>query len=85
MRAPVIQIAQLVQNSLKVNGNGAKWKQLSDRAEADRHILCKFLDGQALFVILFHTYAVTYKEMRDSLQPSRKESGQEDVSQGERN
>jgi hypothetical protein len=30
-------------------------------------------------------YAATYKEMRDSLQPSSMESGQEDVSQAEQN
>jgi hypothetical protein len=74
MRASIVQIGQLVQNSPKVNGNGARWKQLVDRAEADRHTLCQFLDPQALFTGLFHTYAPTYKEMGDSLQPSSMES-----------
>jgi hypothetical protein len=59
-----------------MNENSAKWKQLADRAEADRHTPCKFVDGQALLTGLFHMYAATYKEMRDSLQPSSKESGQ---------
>jgi hypothetical protein len=44
VRASIVQIGQPVQNSPKVTGNGAKWKQLTDRAEADRHTLCKFLD-----------------------------------------
>jgi hypothetical protein len=44
-----------------------------------------FLDGQALFPGLFHMYAATYKEMRDSLQPSNMESGQQIVSQVQQN
>jgi hypothetical protein len=47
------------------------------------HTLCKFLDGKALFTGLFHVYAVIYKEMRDSLQPSIRESEEEDASQVE--
>jgi hypothetical protein len=83
--ASIVQIGQPVQNSPKVNGNGAKWKQLANRAEADRHTLCKFLDGQGLFTGICHIYAATYKEMRDGLQPSSIESGQEDVLQAEQN
>jgi hypothetical protein len=75
VRSSIVQTGQLVQNSRKVNGNGAKWKQLADTAEADRHTLCKFLAGQALFNDLYHIYAATYKEIRSSLQPSSKESG----------
>jgi hypothetical protein len=64
VRTSIVQIEQLVQNSPKVNGNGTKWKQLAGIPQADRHTLCKFLDGQALFTSLFHIYAATYKEMR---------------------
>jgi hypothetical protein len=85
VQASVVQIGQLVQNLPKVNGNGAKWKQLADRVEANRHTLCKFTAGQTLFISIFHMYAATYKEMRDSLQPSSMELGQEDVSQAEQN
>jgi hypothetical protein len=42
VRASIVQIGQLVQNSPKVNGNGAKWKQLAGSAEADRSTLCKW-------------------------------------------
>jgi hypothetical protein len=62
-----------------VNGNGATWKQPTDRAEANIHTLWRFLDPQASFTGLFEMYAATYKEMRDCLKPSSKESGQEDV------
>jgi hypothetical protein len=31
--------ASIVQNSPKANGNAAKWKQLADRAEANRRSL----------------------------------------------
>jgi hypothetical protein len=78
-------MSQFVQNSPKVNGNGTKWKQLMDRAEANRHTLCKFIDAQALFTGLFHMYAAVCKEMRDSLQLSIEESGQEGVLQVEHN
>jgi hypothetical protein len=67
--ASIVQIGH-VQNSPKVNGNGAKLKQLADKAEADRRTLCKFLDEKALFNGLLHMYPAIYKEMRDSLQPS---------------
>jgi hypothetical protein len=85
VRASIVQIRQLVQNSPKVNGNGAKLKQLADRAEAVRHTVCKFLDGQALFTGLFHMCTATYKETRVNLQPSSKESRQDYVSQAEQN
>jgi hypothetical protein len=84
-RASLVQIRQRVQNSPKVNGNDTKWKQLAERAEADKHSLCKFLDGQALFTGLFRMYAATYREMRDSLQPRSKESGQKYASRAEQN
>jgi hypothetical protein len=38
--------------------NGNNWQT----ADTDRHMLCKFLDGQVLFTGLFHMYAATYKE-----------------------
>jgi hypothetical protein len=55
-------MGRLGQNSPIVIGNGAKWKQLADRAEADRHTLYKFIDGQVLFTGLFHMYAAIGKE-----------------------
>jgi hypothetical protein len=59
VRASILQRGQLVQNSPKLDGNGAKWKQLGDSADIYRHNFCKFLDGQAIFTGLFHIYAAT--------------------------
>jgi hypothetical protein len=84
VQASVVQIGHFVQNSPIVNANGATWKQLADRAEADRQALCKFLDGQALLTGLFHMYAATLKKMKGSPHPSSIESGQEDVLQEEK-
>jgi hypothetical protein len=79
----IVQIRKLVQNSPKVSGNGAKGKQLAERADADKHTLYMFLDGQALFTGLFHMYATTYKELRGILQRSSEESREEDAAQAE--
>jgi hypothetical protein len=54
-------VRQIFQNYPKVNGNGAKWKQLVDRAEADRHTLCKFLDGQVISANLIRMQQLTGK------------------------
>jgi hypothetical protein len=64
VRNSAVQIRQLVKKSPKVNGNNTKREQL-----ADRHTLCKFLDGQALITGLFHTYAATYIQENEG-QPS---------------
>jgi hypothetical protein len=85
VRPSVDQIGKFVQNSPKMNDNDTKRKQLADSAEADRRTFCNVLLGQALFTGLYHMYTATYKEMRDSFQPSSIESGQEDVSQAEQN
>jgi hypothetical protein len=57
--------------------SGQSWSRQEDPLQV--------LDGQALFTGLFHMYAATYKDMRDILQPSSKESGEKDSSQAERN
>jgi hypothetical protein len=64
VRASLVQIGQLVQNLPEANGNGAKWKQLADRAEAGRHAFSKFLNRQVLYTSLFHMYAGACREMR---------------------
>jgi hypothetical protein len=57
VQVSIVTTGQLAQNSPKVNGHGAKSKKLADRAEANRHTLCEFLDGEALFTGLFHVHA----------------------------
>jgi hypothetical protein len=43
------------------------------RAEAKRMVLCKHLDGKALFIGLLCPYAAIYQEMHNSLQPDQEE------------
>jgi hypothetical protein len=45
VRAAIVQIVQPVQKSPKVNGHGAKQKELTVRAETERNALCKHVDG----------------------------------------
>jgi hypothetical protein len=49
IRNALITIRQLIHNSPSVNGNGTVRKELVARAEAERTVLCKHLDGKALF------------------------------------
>jgi hypothetical protein len=67
VRTTLVTIGQLVQTSPRVNGNGIVWKQLADTNEAERVILCKHLDGKALFTAILRLYALTHREMKRSL------------------
>jgi hypothetical protein len=74
----LVTIGQQVQAAPRVNGNSGVWKQLADRAEAERRVLCKHLDGKALFTGMLRLYALTHREMRDSLlNTSKWEPGQD--------
>jgi hypothetical protein len=59
----LIKIRQLVQMSPQINGNGSAWRYLADRAEAERSVVHKLLDGKALFTGLMQLYAGIYREM----------------------
>jgi hypothetical protein len=83
VRAAIVQIGQLVQKSPKMNGNGAKWKELANRAEAVSNAPCKHMGGKALFAGLLHLYAAVCKEMWGSLQLNSMESGQDGTRQPE--
>lgn len=69
----LVTILQLVQTAPRVNGNGAAWKQLADTAEVERAILCKHMDGKALFIAIVRLYAATHREMKRSLQNTQEE------------
>jgi hypothetical protein len=60
MHIVLVTIGQLVLTSPHVNGNGAVWKQLTDRAEAKRGVLCNCLDGKALFTVMLCLYTATH-------------------------
>jgi hypothetical protein len=48
------------------------WKELIARAEAERAVLCKHLDGKALFTAIPRLYATIHREMRYSvLRPNK--------------
>jgi hypothetical protein len=49
VRTKLVKIGQLIQISLPQNGNGITWKRLVNKAENEKNVLCKHLDGKALF------------------------------------
>jgi hypothetical protein len=67
-------IGQLIHTSPSVNGNGRVWKELIMKAEAERIVLSKHLDGKALFTAVLRLYAATHREMRESLLPEETET-----------
>jgi hypothetical protein len=42
------------------------WKELLSKAEAERAVLCKHLDGKALFLVIPRMYTAIHRELRDS-------------------
>jgi hypothetical protein len=44
------------------------WKQLADKAEAKREVLCSYLDGKALFTGVLRLYAAVHREMHNTMQ-----------------
>jgi hypothetical protein len=66
-RTGLVKVGELIQTSPQKNGNGATWKRLVDKAENEKSVLCKPLDGKALFTGMLRLYAATHREMEDSL------------------
>jgi hypothetical protein len=50
------------------------WKGLVAKAEAERAVLCKHLDGKALFTGILRLYAAIHREMNETLQSEQVES-----------
>jgi hypothetical protein len=67
VQSALVTIGQLVRASPRVNGNGIAWKKLADTAEAERVVLCKHMDGKALFTAILRLYAATHTEMLSCL------------------
>jgi hypothetical protein len=74
LRTGLHSIRQLICISPLVNGNGAVWKELIARANAERAVLCKHLDGKALLTAMLRLYAALHREMRDSVLPTQQNS-----------
>jgi hypothetical protein len=73
-----VKIGQLIQTSPQKNGNGVTWKRLIDKAENEKNVLCKHLDGKALFTGMLRLYAAIHRELKESLLPECvKEKGED--------
>jgi uncharacterized protein with von Willebrand factor type A (vWA) domain len=53
------------------------WKDLVAKSEAERVVLCKHLDGKALFTAMLRLYAALHREMRDTILPVQHKSTEE--------
>jgi SAM-dependent MidA family methyltransferase len=53
------------------------WNELVARAEAERTVLSKHLDGKTLFTDILRLYAAIYREMTATLQSEQVEPQQE--------
>jgi hypothetical protein len=67
-----------------INGNGGIWNQVIAKSEPERRVLCKHLDGEALFTVMLRLYACIGIEMRESLLEQKEESAEEFREQRER-
>jgi hypothetical protein len=76
-------IGQLIHTSPSVNGNGRVWKELITRAEAERTVLSKHLDGKALFTAVLRFYAATHRGLRETLLPEEKETPRSFANRGD--
>jgi adenylate kinase len=69
VRMGLVKIGQLIQTSPQINGNGDTWKRLVEKAGTEKNILCKHLDGKALFTGMLRLYAAIPRELTESLLP----------------
>jgi hypothetical protein len=76
LRNGLLTIGQLIHTSPSINGNGTVWKELISKSETERTVLCKHLDGKALFTATLRLYAAIHREMRESLLLVQQESSE---------
>jgi hypothetical protein len=69
IQAGLVTIGQLIIDSPRGNGNSTAWREITTRAEAERAVLCKHLEGKALFAVILRLYATTHTEFHGSLLP----------------
>jgi hypothetical protein len=74
LQARLVTIGQIIQSSPRVNGNGAVWKATITKAEAESAVLCKHLEGKALFAGMTRLYAATHAELSSTLKTEEEES-----------
>jgi hypothetical protein len=62
----IIKIGQLIRASPPINGNGAVWKGLTAKAESERAVLCKHLDGKPMLTAMRRLYVATFRQMAET-------------------
>jgi hypothetical protein len=67
IRAALVQIGSLIRSSPAKKGNGEAWKELTTKAEAEKLVLCKHLEGKTLITAILRLYAATHREMVETL------------------
>jgi hypothetical protein len=67
LRKALTAISKFLHISRPINGNGPVWQELLSKAEGERAVLCKHLDGNALLLAILRMYAAIHRELRDSL------------------
>jgi hypothetical protein len=77
LRSGLHTVGQLIRISPPTNGNSAVWKNLVARAEAERAVPCKLLDGKPIFTAMLQLYAALHREMPDSFLLAQQKSTQE--------
>jgi hypothetical protein len=66
IRTGLIKIRQLIQNSPQQNDKGATWKRLVDKAESEKSVLYKHVDGKVLFTGMLRLYTATHRDRGQS-------------------
>jgi hypothetical protein len=61
LRTELVKIGQLIQTSPPQNGNDVTWKRLVDKAENEKNVLFKHLDGTTLFTGMMRIYAAIHR------------------------
>jgi hypothetical protein len=73
LHAGLLTIRQLIHASPRVNGNGAEWKGIITKTEEEKAVLCKHLEGQALFSGMLCLYAATHRDLMNTLKQEEEE------------
>jgi hypothetical protein len=77
LQTALLTIGQLIHISPPVNGEGAVWKELVTKSVVERRVLCKHLEGKALFTVMLRMYAAILRELREFLLPVLQQSSEE--------
>jgi hypothetical protein len=77
LHAGLVTIGQLIQFLPHVNGSGTVWTGIVTRAEAERAVLCKHLEGKTFFAGMIRLHAATHAELMSSLKTEEEETSEE--------